>query len=185
MRISIGPSSLRKRSAASLTAFASRTSALAKTALTLRVSSTISLSRSSRRANKPRFPPRAAISSAIPLPSPEEAPVIITTLLVQYPNGLDQYDNRRDHRPGAGLLLNKPLQLHSHMLFQKRLIFQRLPRRSGNRRRHDTLRILEHSRPSRKTILSTQPADATRDDLRLTIKLASLFIDRHDNRHGA
>src|SRR5215213_1444791 len=132
MRISIGPSSLRKPSAASLTAFASRTSAVAATALTLCffASSTISLRRSSRRANKPKCPPRAAISSAIPLPNPEEAPVIITTLSVKYPCKsvfLDQNDYRRDHRPGAGLLLDKPLQLHSHVLFQQRLVFQRLP----------------------------------------------------------
>src|SRR5215213_3491349 len=123
MRMSIGPSCLRKASAASLTAFASRTSAVAKTALTFRLpaSPTISLSRSSRRAIKPRCPPRDAISSASPLPIPEEAPVIITTLPVQYLSNrwpLDENYYRRDDRPCAGLLLNKPLQLHPHMLFQ-------------------------------------------------------------------
>ena len=57
----------------------------AATAFTFRAltSLTISLSRSSRLANNPRCAPRDAISSAIPFPIPEEAPVIITTLLDQ------------------------------------------------------------------------------------------------------
>src|SRR5215213_1126299 len=97
---------------------------------------------------------------------------------------LNQHDYRRDHRPRTGLFLNKPLQLHSHVLFQKRLVRQRLPRCSSDRRRNDTLRLIEHW-SARKTIFRTHPTNTARNDLRLTIELASLFIYCYNDRYCA
>src|SRR5690349_8879061 len=70
------------------------------------------------------------------------------------------------------------------MLFQQRLVGQRLSRRTSNRSRHNTLRLLEHSRSTSKTILNTQPTHTARDDLRLATEFASLLIHRHYDCHG-
>src|SRR6185436_3717073 len=93
-------------------------------------------------------------------------------------------DDRHYHRSRSRLLLNKALQLHAHMLFQQCLIRQSLPRRTDDGRSDNLLRIA-HQRVRRSTAVAktirAQSANAARNDARLALQFASLFVDRQNN----